>query len=141
MNGRKQTAQSRRLHEISRRIVILAALPFDELNVVGVFQIFGTANQFFPEHARPYRIQVASANPESMMTGYSGLSIFPHLYYQDVRGNVDTLLLASGPLSHSDVDMDLLQWIIRLSPKVRSGAGGRPPTRALFEAARRPVAV
>ena len=112
MNARKQTADS-------RRIVILAAPPFDELNVVGVFQIFGTANQFFPEHARPYQIQVASANPESMMIGYSGLSILPHLYYKDVRGYIDTLLLASGPLSHSDVDLDLLQWIVRLSPKVR----------------------
>ena len=80
--------------------------------------VFGTANQMFPEHAGPYPIQVASPCPESLMTGYSGLSIFPHLYYQDVRG-VDTLLLASGPLSHSDVDIDLLQWIIRLSRKVR----------------------
>jgi hypothetical protein len=98
MNDRKQTAENRRLRKISRRIVILAAPPFDELNVVGVFQIFGTANQLFPEHASPYRIQVASANPQSMITGYSGLSLVPHLYYKDVRGNVDTLLLASGPV-------------------------------------------
>jgi transcriptional regulator GlxA family with amidase domain len=84
-----------------------------------VVQVFGTANQFFSEHARPYRIQVASASPESLMTGYSGLSISPHLYYRDVRDKVDTLLLASGPVKHKDVDMDLLQWIIRLSPKVR----------------------
>jgi transcriptional regulator GlxA family with amidase domain len=119
MNDRKQTAEDRRLHKISRRIVILAAPPFDEINVVGVFQVFGTANQLFPEHASPYRIQVASATPESMITGYSGLSLVPHLYYKDVRGNVDTLLLASGPVGHSDVDMHLLQWVIRLSPKVR----------------------
>src|SRR5260370_10261448 len=119
MNDRKQPAEDGRLHKISRRIVILAAPPFDEINVVGVFQVFGTANQLFPEHASPYRIQVASANPESMITGYSGLSLVPHLYYKDVRGNVDTLLLASGPVSHSDVDMHLLQWVIRLSPKVR----------------------
>src|SRR5258708_17091578 len=119
MNDRKRTAANRRLHKISRRIVILAAPPFDEINVVGVFQVFGTANQLFPEHASPYRIQVASANPEPMITGYSGLSLVPHLYYKDVRGNVDTLLLASGPLSHSDVDMHLLQWVIRLSANVR----------------------
>src|SRR5258708_23853389 len=119
MNDRKRTAANQRLHKISRRIVILAAPPFDEINVVGVFQVFGTANQLFPEHASPYRIQVASANPESMITGYSGLSLVPHLYYKDVRDNVDTLLLASGPVSHSDVDMHLLQWVIRLSPKVR----------------------
>jgi transcriptional regulator GlxA family with amidase domain len=119
MNDRKQTAENRRLRKISRRIVILAAPPFDELNVVGVFQIFGTANQLFPEHASPYRIQVASANPQSLITGYSGLSLVPHLYYKDVRGNVDTLLLASGPVRHSDVDLHLLQWVIRLSPKVR----------------------
>src|SRR5260221_735678 len=119
MNDRKRTAANRRLHKISRRIVILAAPPFDEINVVGVFQVFGTANQLFPEHASPYRIQVASAKPEPMITGYSGLSLVPHLFYKDVRGNVDTLLLASGPVSHSDVDMHLLQWVIRLSPKVR----------------------
>src|SRR5260370_39669491 len=121
MNDRKQTAENRRLHKISRRIVILAAPPFDEINVVGVFQIFGTANQLFPEHASPYRIQVASANPESTITGYSGLSLVPHLYYKDVRGNIDTLLLASGPVRHSDVDMHLLQGVIRVSPKVRRG--------------------
>src|SRR5260370_7131127 len=119
MNGRKRIAETGRLHAINRHIVILAAPPFDELNVVGVVQVFGTANQFFPEHARPYRIQVASASHESLMTGYSGLSISPHLYYRDVRDKVDTLLLASGPLKHKDVDMDLLQWIIRLSRKVR----------------------
>src|ERR1700745_553299 len=119
MNDRKRTAANRRLNKISRRIVILAAPPFDELNVVGVFQIFGTANQLFPQHASPYRIQVASTNPESLITGYSGLSIVPDLYYKDLRGNVDTLLLASGPVSHSDVDMQLLRWVIRLSPKVR----------------------
>src|SRR5260370_20974798 len=119
MNDRKRNAANRRLHKLSGRIVILAAPPFDELNVVGVFQIFGTANQLFPEPASPYRIQVASANPQSMITGYSGLSLVPHLYYKDVRGNVDTLLLASGPVRHSDVDMHLLEWVIRLSPKVR----------------------
>src|SRR5260221_4362496 len=119
MNGRKQTAESRRLHEITRRIVILAAPPFDELNLVGVFQVFGTANQLSPGYARPYRIQVASAGPESLMTGYSGLSISPHLYYRDVRDKVDTLLLVSGPVRHKDVDMDLLQWVIRLSSRVR----------------------
>jgi transcriptional regulator GlxA family with amidase domain len=119
MNGRKRIAESRRLHAISRHIVILAAPPFDELNVVGVVQVFGTANQFFPEHARPYRIQVASASPESLMTGYSGLSISAHLHYRDVRNKVDTLLLASGPVKHKDVDMDLLQWVIRLSRNVR----------------------
>src|SRR5258708_33652084 len=118
MNGRKQTAESRRLHEITRRIVILAAPPFDELNLVGVFQVFGTANQLSPGYARPYRIQVASAGPESLMTGYSGLSISPHLYYRDVRDKVDTLLLVSGPVRHKDVDMDLLQWVIRLSSRV-----------------------
>jgi hypothetical protein len=75
MNDRKQTAENRRLHEISRRLVILVTPPFDELNVVGVFQVFGTANQLFPEHASPYRIQVASANPESMITGYSPSSL------------------------------------------------------------------
>jgi hypothetical protein len=32
---------------------------------------------------------------------------------------VDTLLLASGPVKHENVEMDLPQWIIRLSPKVR----------------------
>jgi transcriptional regulator GlxA family with amidase domain len=112
MNPKKQTAKS-------RLIVILAAPPFDELNVVGVFQVFGTTNEFFPGYARPYRIQVASASPESLMTGYSGLSISPHLYYRDVRDNVDTLLLASGPVQHKDIDMDLLQWVIRFSRKVR----------------------
>src|SRR6266446_6543696 len=101
MNDRKQTAENRRLRKINRRIVILAAPPFDELNVVGVFQVFGTANEFFPKHVKPYRIQVASASPESKMTGYSGLSILPHLYYRDVRDKIDTLLLASGPVSHS----------------------------------------
>jgi putative intracellular protease/amidase len=74
---------------------------------------------FFPNTLGPYRIQVASANPQSMITGHSVLSLVPHLYYKDVRGNVDTLLLASGPVRHSDVDMHLLQWVIRLSPKVR----------------------
>src|SRR5258707_10506290 len=53
------------------------------------------------------------------MTGYSGLSISPHLYYRDVRDKVDTLLLVSGPVRHKDVDMDLLQWVIRLSSRVR----------------------
>ena len=77
MNRTKQTAERRLLHVINRRIVILAAPPFDELNVVGVFQVFGT--EFFPEQVKPYRIQVASASPESKMTGYSGLSILPHL--------------------------------------------------------------
>jgi transcriptional regulator GlxA family with amidase domain len=59
------------------------------------------------------------SHPEPLITGYSGLSLVPHLFYKDVRGNVDTLLLASGPVGHSDVDMYLLQWVIRLSPKVR----------------------
>src|SRR5260221_303677 len=54
-----------------------------------------------------------------MITCLLRVSLVPHLFYKDVRGNVDTLLLASGPVSHSDVDMHLLQWVIRLSPKVR----------------------
>ena len=119
MNGTERIAETPPLPAAGRRIVILVAPPFDELNVVAAFQVFGTANEFFPEAAKPYRIQVASAGPESTVTGYSGLSILPHLQYTEIRDNLDTLLLASGPLSHSDVDMDLLQWIIRWSPKVR----------------------
>jgi transcriptional regulator GlxA family with amidase domain len=115
----KRIAETPRLRAVSRRIVILVAPPFDELNVVAAFQVFGSANEFFPEHAKPYRIQVASASPESRLTGYSGLSILPHLHYTDVRDDLDTLLLASGPLSHSDLDMDLLQWVIRSSRNVR----------------------
>jgi transcriptional regulator GlxA family with amidase domain len=119
MNVRNQILENRRASEISRRIIILVAPPFNELNVVGVCQVFGTVNGFFPERASPYQIQVASTSSEPAITGYSGLSLMPHLYYRDIGDKVDTFLIASARVDRSGQDTDLLAWIIRLSKKVR----------------------
>jgi transcriptional regulator GlxA family with amidase domain len=119
MSLRKRIFENRRPGEFSRRIVMLVSPPFNELNVVGVSQVFGTVNRFFPENAGPYQIQVASTSPEPTITGYSGLSLMSHLYYRDIGDRVDTFLIAGGRIDRDEQDTNLLPWIIRLSKKVR----------------------
>jgi hypothetical protein len=56
MKDRKQTAENRRLHVINRRLVILVAPPFDELNVVGGCGMV----TFIPRHPNLDTVRVAS---------------------------------------------------------------------------------
>jgi transcriptional regulator GlxA family with amidase domain len=105
--------------QITRRIVILANPPLNLLNVVGTFEVFGTANRLLAGRDRPYQVEVVSATAQRAIASYSGLSLLTHRHYQDIREKVDTLLLAGGREIDPAIKPDVLTWIIDMAPKVR----------------------
>jgi transcriptional regulator GlxA family with amidase domain len=119
MKGTLSSAQNRRVRPTTRRIVILAAPPFNLLNVVGTFEVFGTVNHLLPGDDKPYQVEVISTTAERSIMGYSGLSLRSHRHYRDVHEKVDTLLLAGGREIDPAVDGDLVRWIVDMAPKVR----------------------
>jgi len=101
MRARRRTAVIQSANRLCRRVAILAVPPINELDVVGTFQVFGTANRLFGGGGSLYEIEVVSPVREKSVHGYSGLSIRCHLFYQDISP------LPREPLpGHVLVDMD-----------------------------------
>ena len=119
MRTKRRTAVIPSANRPCRRVAILAVPPINELDVVGPFQVFGTVNRLFGGGGPPYEIEVVSSVREGSVHGYSGLSILCHLFYQDISGKVDTLLVAGGLGARSGGNPEILEWIMRMSKEVR----------------------
>ena len=102
-----------------RRIVVLVVPPIEELDLVGPVQVFSTATRLMGLRATPYDVRVVSTTRDRLITGESGLSIIAHAYYQDLAGEIDSLLVVSGVKTRNKRDDELAAWLRRTAPKCR----------------------
>ena len=79
----------------TRRIVLVAVPPVRTLDVYGPVEVFGDANRL--HGGRPaYQIDVVSAGEEHLVTSHTDLPLLANQTYTELRGSVDTLLVAGG---------------------------------------------
>jgi transcriptional regulator GlxA family with amidase domain len=102
-----------------RRIVVLVVPPIEELDLVGPVQVFSTASRLMGRRATPYDVCVVSTTRDRLIAGESGLSIVAHEYYQDLTGEIDSLLLVSGVKTRNRRDDEMAAWLKRTVPQCR----------------------
>lgn len=102
-----------------RSVVVLVVPPIEELDLVGPVQVLSTATRLMGRGGRPYEIRVVSTTRDRLIAGESGLSIVAHAHYQDVEGEIDSLLVVSGVKTRNRRDDALSAWLRRTVPSCR----------------------
>jgi len=104
--------------------VFLGAPNTQILDVAGPFQIFVRAGELYvkdhPGRASPYTVVLASTTDRASVATNCGLVLAGGVPYRDVRGAIDTLLVAGGTgVQEAGRDVELVQWLRKVAPRVR----------------------
>jgi transcriptional regulator GlxA family with amidase domain len=89
------------------------------LDVVGPLEVFACATRFLPSGTPGYAVEVLAASRGTVRAS-SGLTLGVDRPWAQVRGGLDTLLVAGGPGTIRAIgDEALLAWLRRMAPRVR----------------------
>src|ERR1700686_2357971 len=116
----KEPAQPR-----TRRVVFVAAPGTEILDLVGPLQVFARAAEMFgkqnPGSPPIYSVEVISASSQRSLATNCGLRITAHKTFREVRGEIDTLLVAGGnAIEQDEINADVVRWVRKLA----GGTGG-----------------
>ena len=100
-----------------RRVVLLAVPPVQSLDVMGPAEVFAAANQF--AGGPHYAVELATAGPSLSVATDSGVALLAHCPYRQLRGPIDTFLVAGGAGARLCRDLALARWLAREAPKSR----------------------
>ena len=110
--------------ETTRRIVFVAGPGVEILDLVGPLQVFARAADMFgrENHGSPpiYTIEVVTISPHRSLLANCGLGITAHKTFREVRGKIDTLLVAGGDaIERNDVNAEAVRWLKKTAAKCR----------------------
>ena len=105
-----------------RRVCLLAYDGANGLDVVGPLEVFATASRYRavddPKAPPPYAIEILAAK-RGPVRMHSGITVCADRAYGEVRGGVDTLLVAGGEAREPASDAEMRRWLRRIEPRVR----------------------
>ncbi len=107
-----------------KRIVILALPRSQLLDVIGPYEIFMSTEAIPQAPGHPqilgYSVEVIGVTDDQIVKGELGLSFIFDCTYRDLRGDIDTLLVAGGfGVWDAAQDKELIKWLQQMSKKVR----------------------
>ena len=102
-----------------RRIVLLAAPPAMELDIVGPASVFEAVNRIPNFRGPGCRVELVTTGSERTISGYLGISLVAHRRYSEVQGEVDTLLVVGGAGARLRCEDGVLDWLREMAPRVR----------------------
>ena len=108
----------------TRRIVFVAAPGTEILDLVGPLQVFARASDMYcranPD-ARPiYSVEVVSISSRRSLMANCGLRITAHRTFRDVRGKIDTLLVAGGSaIEQNEINPEGVRWLKKIARRSR----------------------
>jgi transcriptional regulator GlxA family with amidase domain len=105
-----------------RRVIVVGIAPAQELDVIGPLSVFSLTNDVLRARAtgtRLYQPEVVSGGPSRTIGGHSGIGLVAARRFNEVRGPIDTLLIAGGPGARGRLSAPLLAWIQRRARYVR----------------------
>jgi transcriptional regulator GlxA family with amidase domain len=121
--GRMSTSAKRtrkvKTEGTTRRIVVLVVPPVEELDVVGPWEVFATANNALRGKRRPYEIELVTTGRELIFKGDSGLTLSADERHKSVKGSVDTLIVPGGNGPQAVRDGAILSWIRKFAGQAR----------------------
>src|SRR5690242_6095324 len=93
-----------------RRIVVVVVPPVDELDLVGPLQVFSSVNRLA---GRPiYSVELVTTAESLQVDGEGGLLAFhARSHFSEVKGKVDSVLLACGLHTRTTRDPSLSAWL------------------------------
>jgi transcriptional regulator GlxA family with amidase domain len=105
-------------HSSSRRIIVVAVPPVDELDLVGPLQVFNSVNRLAGRTI--YSIEVVTNAHHRTVAGEGGVLTFIAQHrFNRVEGQCDSVLLVCGVVSRSVRDAALSAWLRKMAGKVR----------------------
>src|SRR5205807_3757885 len=117
----------------TRRIVFVAAPGTEILDLVGPLQVFARASDMYCRanpRARPiYSVEVVSISSRRSLTANCGLGFTAHKTFREVRGKIDTVLVAGGgAIERNEINADAVRWLKKIAARSRR-VGDRKSTR------------
>jgi transcriptional regulator GlxA family with amidase domain len=104
-----------------KKIVMLSLPQAHGVDVMGPLEAFGIASRMLEETSgrRGYESELVTNSSDLVIPTSSGVRINAHRHYGQVRGKIDTLLIAGGPTARGPSDPALLAWIRRMAGQTR----------------------
>jgi transcriptional regulator GlxA family with amidase domain len=103
---------------MSRRIIVVAVPPIDELDLVGPLQVFNSVNRLAGEAL--YAIEVVTSADGLRIEGEGGVLTFMARHHFDrVEGVCDSVLLVCGSSGRAVNDAALSAWLKKMAAEVR----------------------
>ena len=115
-NHRSRDADSTQCH---RSIVMFAATPVEELDIVGPWEVFATANSVRGDKGKAYDLQLVTTARDESFRGDSGLTLSATRNLDEVAGNIDTLMVPGGTGPRSVCDATNLAWLRSAAARAR----------------------
>lgn len=108
----------------TRRIVFVAAPGTEILDLVGPLQVFARASEMFlrqnPGTSPLYCVEVVTTSAHRSFVANCGLRVIAHKTFRDVRGKIDTLLIAGGnAIERDEINADAVRWLRRIAGRIR----------------------
>jgi len=108
----------------TRRIVFLAAPGVEILDLVGPLQVFARAAEMFarqnPDSPPIYTVEVVSACASRSLVANCGLHVTAHKNFRELRGNIDTLLVAGGnAIEQDEINPEVVRWLRNIVGRIR----------------------
>jgi transcriptional regulator GlxA family with amidase domain len=104
--------------------VLVGAPGTQILDLVGPFQIFTRAAELFakkhPSRAPIYQVEVVSTGRGRPILTNCGLDLMAHRSYRQVKGKIDTLLIAGGnAIECGEISAEAVQWLRDVARQTR----------------------
>jgi len=92
--------------------------------LIGPFEVFTSAAKVFArshEHSSPvYQVEVVTCSRQRAFLTNSGLQLTAHRTFREVRGNIDTLLVAGGDAVEEGLTtLETVRWLRRAAARSR----------------------
>jgi transcriptional regulator GlxA family with amidase domain len=104
--------------------VFVAGPGVEILDLVGPLQVFARASEM-NSRANPglppiYSVEVATISSRRSLIANCGLRISADKTFREVRGKVDTLLVAGGnAIEQNEINAQAVRWLKKISPQIR----------------------
>src|SRR5438045_3586765 len=108
----------------TRRVVFIAAPGTEILDLVGPLQVFARAAEMFgkqnPGSPPIYSVEVITISFHRSFVANCGLRITAHKTFREVRGKIDTLLIAGGSaIEQDEINSDVVRWLRKIAGRIR----------------------
>ena len=106
---------------LMKKVVMLSVPPAQGIDVLGPLEAFGIASRMLQESTgRPgYQTELVTNATELALPTSSGVSLMAHRHYWQVKGRIDTLLIAGGAGTRGPGDPALLAWLRKTAKQAR----------------------
>lgn len=105
-------------------MVFVAAPEVEILDLVGPLQVFARAAEMFarehPGSPPIYTVEVVTTSPDRSLVANCGLRVTGHKTFRELRGKIDTLLVAGGnSIERDEINPEVVRWLRKIAGQIR----------------------